>query len=200
MPLIESVPLVVCGDRVALGPLRQRLASVYSQWDADLGLSILRGRDLRPELEGAFEPSVFSEANEPASVLFTIYETIYESKAPRPIGLSKLSKIDSRSQTAELSLFLGERDTWSTGLGTEAARLTLDFAFHALGLHNVEVRLRADNVRAKVSLERAGFRVIGRRRGAIRVGQTTCDELAMDCIASEFEGTVLRATLESSMK
>ena len=180
--MIESVPILVAGDRVAIGPLRQRLASLYAQWENDLELSLLRGIDPRSGVDGE-APRLLAERAE-SSVVFTIYETIYDSKAPRPIGIAELSEIDRGQRTARFSIFLGERDTWGTGLGSEATRLTLAFAFDSLGLFNVVLRVRADDKRAITAFERAGFAAIGVRRGAIRRGQDTLDELWMDAVAS----------------
>ena len=190
--MIESVPLTLSGNHVAIGPLRQKLGDLYARWDSDFGLSVLRGIDPRPDAEGE-EARVFESARAHDAAFFTVYETIYDSKAPRPIGLSAIRHIDLVHLTGELSIFLGERDTWSTGLGTEATRLTLDFAFHALGLSNVALRVRADNARAIVAFGRAGFQPIGRRRGSIRNGQDTHDELWMDVLVNELESPVLRA-------
>lgn len=202
--MIESVPLTVSGERVALGPLRAKLAAVYARWDADVGLSALRlggGRgDLRPGLEGVDEPRIFADARAPNAAIFTVYETIYDSKAPRPIGVSALRNVDLEHRVADFSIYLGERDAWSTGLGAEASRLTLDFAFHALGLTNVALRARADDTRAIVSFERAGFRPIGRRRGSSRLGQEAHDELYMDAVPTDFESPQLRALFTLSPK
>lgn len=182
--MIESVPITSAGERVALGPLRERLAPLYAQWENDLELSLLRLADVRPRPDGA--PARLLEPRED-EVAFTVYETIFDSKAPRPIGVARLFAIDHRSRTASYAVFLGERDTWSTGLGAEATRLVLDYAFGALSLFNVALRVRADDARAVTSFERAGFRAIGRRRCAIRLGQDVHDELWMDAIATEHE-------------
>jgi len=181
--MIESVPTTLAGERVAIGPLRLKLASLYAQWENDLELSALRLEDPRPAVDGEL-PRVLAQRDESA-VAFTVYETIYDSKAPRPIGLSRLFAIDHRHGTASFALFLGERDTWGTGLGTEATRLTLAFAFGSLGLVNVALRVRAEDTRAVTAFERAGFRAIGRRRRALRLGQEAVDELWMDTLAGE---------------
>ncbi|RYG86054.1 N-acetyltransferase, partial [bacterium] len=94
---------------------------------------------------------------------------------------------------------LGERDAWNSGLGTEATRLTLDYAFNALGLWNVLLRVVATNGRAIKAYERAGFKAIGRQRGSYRLGQEVYDDLYMDCVASEFESPVLRARFRDAL-
>ena len=74
--------------------------------------------------------------------------------------------------TAEFAIYLGERR--GRGLGTEATRLVLDFAFHVLQLRNVLLETLEWNAAGLAAYERAGFRRIGVRRGArISRGQPT---------------------------
>ncbi len=186
--------LTLEGERIGLGPLRHDLIAVYTRWDNDIELASLRGSSLRPSAYGA-STHWFDEATSgsgaKSAVFFTVYETVFEHKAPRPIGVAMLLKIDREHGTAELGLYLGERDAWNSGLGTEATRLTLDYAFNALGLQNVLLRVVADNARAIGAYTRAGFKAIGRQRGSYRLGQRVFDDLYMDCIASEFVSPVL---------
>jgi len=188
--------ILVEGDRVALGPLRRDLLPTYVAWDNDVELAALRGREVRPRSAEEWQRTLDGESTDPTRVFFTVYETVFEHKAPRPIGVSMLLHVDRAHRTAELGVYLGERDTWSTGVGTEATRLTLDFAFHALGLHNVMLRVIARNARALKSYERAGFKVIGRQRESFRLGQRAFDDVYMDCVATEFESPVVKRLWE----
>jgi diamine N-acetyltransferase len=199
---MDSSPfLTLEGERVGLGPLRLELVALYTQWDSDLALSALRGSSLRPAAHGAgsrtawFEELVVNKT----SVFFTVYETVFEHKAPRPIGVSMLLKIDPNHRTCEFGIYLGERDAWNCGLGTDATRLTLDYAFNALGLHNVLLRVAANNARAVTAYTRAGFRMIGRQRGSYRLGQRALDDFYMDCIATEFESPILEGLWEKTL-
>jgi diamine N-acetyltransferase len=86
---------------------------------------------------------------------------------------------------------LGERR--GQGLGTEATRLALDWAFTVLGLHNVDLRVFAWNRAAVRCYEKAGFRRAGLLRGgAVCLGRRF-DVVIMDAIAEEFTGSVLAA-------
>ena len=53
------------------------------------------------------------------------------------------------------------------GLGTEATRLILGYAFEELGLHRVELEVFALNPRARHVYEKAGFVLEGTRRDAL---------------------------------
>jgi RimJ/RimL family protein N-acetyltransferase len=191
-------PLTVSGDRVALGPLRSQLAGLYAQWEDDPELQALRRKPVRPHarVEGRQSELVERAHSAENEVHFTIYETIYDSKAPRPIGVASLVDLDLSHGTAELVIHLGERDTWSTGLGTEATRLVLDYAFHALGLVNVLARVVEGNGRALTSLERAGFRRIGVRRGAYKLGRDRHDDVLLDCTIDDHESGAVKSALD----
>jgi diamine N-acetyltransferase len=81
---------------------------------------------------------------------------------------------------------------WRQGLGTEATRLVLDFAFHVLQLRNVLLQTLEWNVAGLTAYERAGFRRIGVRRGAVISRGRPTDMVIMDAVPQEFGASVLR--------
>jgi diamine N-acetyltransferase len=117
---------------------------------------------------------------------------VYERATMRPIGLTAINDVDQRNRTGEFAIVIGERDSWGKGYGTEVARLMLEFAFVGLGLHNVMLIVLAENAGGIKAYERAGFRVIGRRRGSYRMAGEPVDDIYMDCLATEFEPGAMR--------
>jgi diamine N-acetyltransferase len=99
--------------------------------------------------------------------------------------------IDWRMSRTTFGIALGERR--GKGLGTEATRLTLDWAFNMLGLHNVMLTVLPTNTAAVRAYEKAGFRRIGLRRDALSVMGQRGDELLMDAVADDFDSPVLAA-------
>ena len=71
----------------------------------------------------------------------------------------------------------------------------LDYAFTALGLHNVMLTVFEFNPAGIRAYEKAGFKPIGRRRECRVMGGGVYDEVYMDCLASEFESPVLGRVL-----
>ena len=67
----------------------------------------------------------------------------------------------------------------------------LDYGFVGLGLHNIMLRVYGHHERGIRAYTRAGFREIGRRREAFRLGGAIYDTILMDCLAGEFESPVL---------
>lgn len=185
-------PVTLTGELVALGPAHKRLLPLLWKWESDLELSALTGDPVRPMTPEAIEQLYehYSKAG-PDSAPFVIYER----GTMRPIGTAGLSSINHLHRTAELGIGIGEHDCWGKGYGTEATRLLLDYAFNALGLHNVMLRVFSYNQRAIRAYLRAGFREIGRRRQAQRIGSQVYDVVLMDCLATDFGESVLRRSL-----
>jgi diamine N-acetyltransferase len=182
--------LSITGDRVALGPLRRDLLPLYVKWAGDFEV----GRTL----SGRFQPLTretgaawYQWASQAEDVLFTLYER----DAARPIGVTMLKQIDHARRTAMLTLWIGEKERWGQGFGTEATILMLDYGFTALGLHNIMLQVADCDPRGLRAYRRAGFREIGRRRESWRLGDQAYDLILMDCLATEFRSPGLRELL-----
>ena len=93
-------------------------------------------------------------------------------------------------------MHIGEPRDHGRGYGTETVRLLLDYAFTALGLHNVLLQVDETNPAARRAYEKAGFKEIGRRRQAVRGARGRTNEIYMDCLATEFDSPVLRRGFE----
>ncbi len=73
--------------------------------------------------------------------------------------------------------------------------MLLDYAFTALGLHSVMLKVYEFNLAGRRIYEKAGFQECGRRRQSHRMGSRYWDEIYMDCLASEFVSPVLAKVL-----
>ena len=181
----ESFPIMnVAGEKVALGPLHDALLPLLARWDNDFQTAE-RGGDLpRPRspqaIAAAWGPLIKGER--PQWIGFVIYEL----PGLRPIGVANVRDFVNVEGTAEFGLTIGEPDARGKGYGTEATRLVLDYAFTVLGVHNVWLDTAASNVAAIRAYARAGFKEIGRRREARRLGDRREDVVLMDCLATDF--------------
>jgi diamine N-acetyltransferase len=177
---VEAQPdLVVEGAQVALGPLRMDLIPLYQRWENDLEVANGNGRVIPATLE-AQQEYVAGRSGKPDLIDFTVYDRADQA----PIGWSSLFRIDHRYGTADFGILLGERR--GQGLGTEATRLTLDWGFTMLGLHNIMLAVASWNERAIRVYAKVGFRELGRRRAAAVTMGHRHDGVFMDLLASEF--------------
>jgi diamine N-acetyltransferase len=189
--LPEEPILNIVGEKVALGPHRRDLLPLYLKWINDFEVTRTLAVGMRPMTWEAEEEWYERIGKSERDVSFTIYELA----TLRPIGTTGLHAIDHRHRTAEFGIMIGEKDCWGKGYGSEATALMLDYGFHALGLHNIMLRVYSFNERAVRAYTRAGFRVMGRRREAHRIGRRAYDVIYMDCLATEFQSRVLHRLL-----
>jgi len=83
------------------------------------------------------------------------------------IGNCGLHGVDPKNRSAVFGIFIGDKDYWDKGYGTDTTRTLLRFAFGELGLNRVELEVYAYNPRAMRAYEKAGFRRDGVRRQAL---------------------------------
>jgi RimJ/RimL family protein N-acetyltransferase len=180
---------VVVGEKVALGPLRPDLAAAYARWMNQLevrrglvGLGVATPQSQEKWVEENIEKSA---QREPAAVEFTVYDRS-DSTA---VGTAGLFNISHAHGVGEFGIAIGERR--GQGLGTEAARLALDFAFHVLHLRNVLLEVLESNLAGLTAYERAGFRRVGVRRGAVISRGRPTNVVFMDAVPEDFGASVL---------
>lgn len=184
MEATNHAPIVtLTGERVMLGPYHPDIKPLLAKWFNAFAVSIPSGDipwPLPPEaIDAEYERCIKSEDR--------VDFIIYERESMRPIGVVNLRDIDRSHRTAELGIAIGEQECWNKGYGTETCFLVLDYGFNGLGLHNVVLDPVSFNQRALKVYKRVGFREIGRRREAHRVGNRVFDLVLMDCLATEFK-------------
>jgi diamine N-acetyltransferase len=178
--------ILVQGQRVGLGALRPDLIPTYLKWRSDL--EVLRGTG-----ESTQVPTVeamqawYEQATSPGNR--DVHFTIYDLDDLAPVGTAVLVRVDQHAGTAEFGLTIGERR--GQGLGSEATRLVLDWAFTVMGLHNILLVTFSWNLPAIRAYSKAGFREIGRRRGAVVTYGQRHDQVLMDAVADDFTDSFL---------
>lgn len=183
---LEAPPPVlnIVGDKVALGPLRKDLVPTYTRWYNEFyTLRTLGTIPVPLTLEQDEKQHERLVANSATEISFTVYER----SSARPIGNAGLFDVDYRNRTAELGLIIAEPDARGKGYGTETTRLVVDYAFTALGLHNVMLTVFAYNLAGIRVYNKAGFTEIGRRRASNLMGGKLWDIIYMECLSTGWE-------------
>ena len=80
-----------------------------------------------------------------------------------------------------------QTDQLGKGIGTEAARAVLGFAFSGLNLHRISVRVLAINERAIRSYQKCGFQIEGRERETAFIDGKWHDDLIMGLLEHELQ-------------
>lgn len=180
-----AAPIVnLIGERVALGPLDSSLLPLLERWNNDFRTVELGGGDPAPvalsTLTAEWESLLKGERTD------WIGFAIYQWPEGVPIGVANLRDFQNAHGAAEVGITIGEVAARGQGLGTEAVLLLLEYAFLTLGVHNVWLDTAAYNVGAIRAYKKAGFREIGRRRGARLVAGRRFDIVLMDCTLDDW--------------
>jgi RimJ/RimL family protein N-acetyltransferase len=108
------------------------------------------------------------------------------------VGGCGLQHADWRNRSIELGIFIGVKEAWGRGYGTEATQLLVDHAFGTLNMHRVWLRNYEDNRRARHVYEELGFVLEGRQRdGDYRAGRYR-DVLLLSILRPEWERRAAR--------
>ncbi|MFD8966046.1 GNAT family N-acetyltransferase [Streptomyces sp. NPDC059568] len=165
-----------------MGPYRADLVETYWRWEQDPALLVGYGRQAPESLEARTEGMAHQLRGE--NIRFTIYDLT--SGKPVPSGVATLLP-DHSVRTAEYVIMLGP-EARGRGLGTQATRLALDYAFHITNLRMVWLKVLAPNTAGVRAYQKAGFRTAGTLREAgYWLGQV-CDEIIMDVLAKDRSG------------
>ena len=102
-------------------------------------------------------------------------------------GAIGLHYVDRRNRRTEIGYWLAE-PLQGRGIVTRACRALIDYAFGPLGLHRVEIRCAAGNLRSRAIPRRLGFREEGVLRQWIWVDGRFHDMVIYGLLASEWKG------------
>ena len=189
----ETQDFVLAGGRAALGTLDRAHAPLFVRWANDpevrRGLAFRGLVDLTAEERWLQAMSETAAQRRPDALAFAVHDT----EDGELVGVCSLDAIDHSMGRCELGIFLGRRR--GSGIGTDATRLALDWAFHMLNLRNVLLETYDFHEQARRAYERAGFREIGRRRDAVSALGRRWDAILMDATAADFQGSVLAGLL-----
>ncbi|MGM9553626.1 MAG: GNAT family N-acetyltransferase [Faecousia sp.] len=114
------------------------------------------------------------------------YLFLLHDPSGRIIGESVINEIDREIMCANFRIAMFRPDFRGRGLGTWVTKRTRDFAFEVLMLHRLELNVFSFNPCAQRVYEKAGFRIEGIRRDAIRDGDTYADDILMALLEGEW--------------
>jgi diamine N-acetyltransferase len=180
MPGMPEHPFLLSGERAAIGTLERPHLARLSAWfnDPDVRRGLAHRGLVNQDAEVAWYERVSEAASQPRPTELPF--AIHDAADGELVGVCGLENIDHNFSRAEFGIFLGQRR--GTGIGTDATRLVLQWAFTIVGLHNVMLESYDYNEQAIRAYERAGFRKIGTRRDAVRALGRRWDSVLMDAV------------------
>ncbi|MDD3049921.1 MAG: GNAT family protein [Candidatus Cloacimonetes bacterium] len=181
----------LAGKNVYLSPVSMEDSERYTEWLNDIEVLkyleiISRNMDL------AQEKVALAELIKNNTVF-----AIINRETEQLIGNVGFHNVDHLHQIAEIGIFIGNKNFWNRGFGTEAMNLALDYGFNILNLHNIMLRTFSYNNRAISCYKKIGFQESGRLREAYQIAGTRYDIILMDLLATEYESVMIEKIVSS---
>lgn len=174
------------GERIYLSPRNVEDVEIFTEWMNDFFITDYTGRSYSTiTLQ---EEKAYLEKEQNNKSVFAIIDL----QTDEIIGNVGLHEINNINRTATLGIFIGNKNYWSKGYGTEAIQLILDFGFNYLNLNNIDLALMEFNQRALKCYEKCGFKEIGRRRKCNFINGKYYDSILMDILAEEFTESYIK--------
>ena len=187
---LEPASAFLTGPRIRLRPLeRADVNAGYAAWLNDAGVTRFLEVGTFPTSLVELEQFYASSAARRDQVLLAIVDRATDTH----VGNIKLGPIDWVHRRGTLGILIGERSAWGRGIGTEATRLLVEYAFDRLDLRRIDLGVYADHAAAIRVYERVGFRIEGRFREDVYHDGAYRDRLWMGLLRSEYRRTVEEA-------
>jgi RimJ/RimL family protein N-acetyltransferase len=167
------------GELVYLSPINENDLEKYCEWLNDMEVT-------RNLTISTMNVSLTSEKGYLESVARKHSYAIITTTDDRLIGNCGLIDIDHINRNCEIGIFIGDKDYWGKGYGSEAMRLLLGYAFDFLNMRSVMLKVFTFNKRGIAAYRKLGFKEIGRRRKALIREGSEHDVLYMDLLDEEF--------------
>jgi ribosomal-protein-alanine N-acetyltransferase len=172
---------ILTGQRIILRPPRETDKHDRLAYGRDAEFRKMVGGDpctLPPLTIAAVEPWYHQVSQD-------CYHWIIEAEV-RCIGTVRLHAVDTENRRAKFAIGIFGPEFRGRGLGTEATRLVLAYAFEVLSLHRVELRVLTFNHKAIACYERCGFVREGIEREGSWIGGQWQSDMIMSVLEQEY--------------
>jgi len=157
---------MLSGKNILLRPIKRSDLSYFLKWFNDPEVIQYLNMYL-PMTEMAEEKYIEELGTTRARTDAPFVIEIIEGDSTKPIGTIGLHGINNKDHNATFGIAIGEKDYWSKGCGTEAARLLIGYGFEQLNLHRISSSAFAFNERSIRLHKRVGFSEEGRQRESV---------------------------------
>lgn len=152
------------GEQLYLRPIEERDAEGnYPHWLNDPDVCRYNSHGDVTYTRAMAQAYIASVTDNPAYAVFAICLR----KDNRHVGNIALQQISAKNRSAEFAILIGEPSVYGKGIGYEAGKLLLDYAFHTLKLHRIYCGTHIENIAMQHLALKLGMSEEGRRREAI---------------------------------
>lgn len=104
---------------------------------------------------------------------------IFDKENDQHIGNIKLEPVDFKNRKATIGILIGNKNYWDKGIGKEAMRLVLNYAFEKLNFKEINLGVLSENQRAIALFKKVGFKINGVEKNSIQHGKKLFNKIIM---------------------
>lgn len=112
---------------------------------------------------------------------------IEDLKTGKYIGGCGINSINWLSRIVTVGIFIGDKNYWGKGYGTDAMKALVRFIFEQMNMNKVKLNVFDFNKRAKSCYEKCGFKVEGILRQELFRDGKYCDEYVMGILFEDWK-------------
>jgi len=181
----------IVGQKCYLSPISLEDADYFTEWFNDFSVTL--------NLNAISDIITLEKENEILQRLSTGYVfAIIENEKKKVIGSTGFHSVDLTNGNAQFGIFIGDKNFWNRGYGTDATTLMLDFGFNILNLHHIYLHVLEFNKRGIKCYEKAGFKTVGKLSEYRQICGERFDMLIMEILAKDFQSVFIKKTLEDA--
>lgn len=188
MDNIDKERMVLSGYQVCLKTLEEQDSDYIYKWKNDWELAKLIKAYPLPIVK--YEIQEWLKKN--LSDKNQIFLGIYLKDSVSIIGVIRLKYIDWISRNAELGIYIGEDKYRGRGLGKEALKLLLNYAFQEINLHKISLTVLGSNINAIKLYSSCGFTKEGLLKEQFWVNGKYENVFLMGLLRNEYKKSILR--------
>jgi len=102
------------------------------------------------------------------------------------IGGCGINNVDWKNRVAVVGIFIGDKNYWGKGYGTDAMKVLISFIFDQMNINKIKLHVFSFNTRAIKSYEKCGFKQEGILRQEIYRDGKYVDEIVMGLLKEEY--------------
>lgn len=168
---------------IELKPLLAEHVSFFYKWIADEEV-------IRYSLSGFQKMKTTAHIDAWYDVLLedgaTYQKGIFLKGTDQLIGYAGICDISESNRSGEYFIFVGDKQEWGKGIGTEVSKQILQVGFEELNLNRIMLTVSEPNAGGVKAYEKAGFKLEGRMHEACYRDGAFHDKLIMSVLKREW--------------
>ncbi|WP_304943306.1 GNAT family N-acetyltransferase [Vallitalea guaymasensis] len=163
----------------------------YRKSDAEVAQNYINDKELKKNLNpGIPYPYTLQDEEkwfESNTALKDTYSFAIETLGDNVyIGGCGINQVDWKNSNVEIGIFIGNKEYWNKGYGTDAMNVLIRFIFNEMNINKIKLNVYSFNKRALKCYEKCGFKTEGVLRKELYREGNYHDIIVMGLLKEEF--------------